>query len=369
MKVLVTGGAGFIGSSVVRRLVASGHAVVNVDKLTYAADVTSLAALEGDARYAFEKVDICDAEGMRGVFARHAPDAVMHLAAESHVDRSIDGPDAFVHTNVVGTYTMLQAARSFWQELPSERRDAFRFLNVSTDEVFGSLPEDGWFTPETPYDPSSPYSATKASADHLVRAWYATFKLPTLVTNCSNNFGPWQFPEKLIPVIILNALEGKRLPVYGKGENVRDWLFVDDHADALLAALERGKPGATYLVGARNPRRNIDVVRAICALVDELAPSQAIGKRESLIEFVVDRPGHDFRYAIDPSATESALGWKPAHPFDEALRATVVWYLENRAWCERIAQRFGRERLGLGGAVSQPSPSTPSAPAGQEKRA
>jgi len=349
MKVLVTGGAGFIGSSVVRKLVTEAHRVVNVDKLTYAADLESLANLEGDARYAFEKVDICDAEALRGVFARHAPDAVVHLAAESHVDRSIDGPDAFVQTNVVGTYTLLQAARAHWQDLPSDRRSAFRFLNVSTDEVFGSLEPDAWFTPDTPYQPSSPYSATKASADHLVRAWQTTFGLPTMVTNCSNNFGPYQFPEKLMPVIILNALEGKRLPVYGKGENVRDWLFVDDHADAIISALERGTPGSTYLVGARNPRRNIDVVRAICAIVDELAPSQAIGKRESLIEFVVDRPGHDFRYAIDPTATEKALGWAPKNPFDVALRATVAWYLENRAWCARIATRFGRERLGLGG--------------------
>ena len=352
MKVVVTGGAGFIGSSVVRTLLAKGHGVVNVDKLTYAADLASLAGVEQHPQYAFEKVDVCDAEGLRGVFARHAPHAVMHLAAESHVDRSIDGPDAFVQTNVVGTYTLLQAARTHWSELPSDQREAFRFLNVSTDEVFGSLPPDGWFTEQSAYEPSSPYSATKASADHLVRAWHATFGLPTLVTNCSNNFGPYQFPEKLIPVIVLNALEGKPLPVYGAGENVRDWLFVDDHADALVMALERGKPGSTYLVGARNPRRNIDVVRALCAIVDELAPSQAIGKRESLIQFVTDRPGHDFRYAIDASSTEQALGWKPRHPFDEALRTTVAWYLENRAWCGRIAGRNGRERLGLGGKRS-----------------
>jgi dTDP-glucose 4,6-dehydratase len=348
MKVLVTGGAGFIGSSVVRRLLAGSHHVINVDKLTYAADLASLSEVETNARYAFEKVDVCNAEALRDVFARHAPDAVVHLAAESHVDRSIDGPDAFVQTNVVGTYTLLQAARTHWAGLPSDKRDAFRFLNVSTDEVFGSLPADGWFTPDSAYEPNSPYSATKASADHLVRAWHATFGLPTLITNCSNNFGPYQFPEKLIPVIILNALEGKPLPVYGAGENVRDWLFVDDHAEALVMALERGKPGATYLVGARNPRRNIDVVRALCTIVDELAPSQAIGKRESLIQFVTDRPGHDFRYAIDAASTEKELGWKPRHPFDEALRTTVAWYLANRPWCERIAGRNGRERLGLG---------------------
>ncbi len=352
MKVLVTGGAGFIGGSVVRRLVAAGHDVVNVDRLTYAGDLGSLEHLEKHPRYAFEKEDVCDAEAMHAVFARHAPDGVLHLAAESHVDRSIDGPDAFVHTNVVGTYTLLQASRAYWQDLPAPRRDAFRFVNVSTDEVFGSLPEDGWFTDDTPYQPSSPYSATKASADHLTRAWHHTFGVPTLVTNCSNNFGPYQFPEKLMPVIILNALEGKPLPVYGKGENVRDWLYVEDHANALILALERGTPGSTYLVGAKNPRKNLDVVRSICAIVDELAPSQAIGRRESLIQFVTDRPGHDLRYAIDPSTTEKALGWKPAHRFEEALRTTVAWYLENRGWCGRIARRFGRERLGLGGKKS-----------------
>jgi dTDP-glucose 4,6-dehydratase len=352
MKVLVTGGAGFIGSSVVRRLLGDSHAVVNVDKLTYAADLTSLASFEGNEAYAFEKVDICDAEALEAVFSRHAPDAVLHLAAESHVDRSIDGPGAFVQTNVVGTFTLLQAARAYWTELPSSQRDGFRFVNVSTDEVFGSLAPDAWFTEQSAYEPSSPYSATKASADHLVRAWQTTFGLPTMITNCSNNFGPWQFPEKLIPLVTLNAIEGKPLPVYGAGENVRDWLFVDDHAEALVTAVVRGKPGATYLVGARNPRRNIDVVRSICALVDELAPSQSIGKRESLIRFVTDRPGHDFRYAIDPSATERALDWKARHPFDAGLRATVVWYLENRAWCERIAGRNGRDRLGLGGKPS-----------------
>jgi len=349
MKVLVTGGAGFIGSSVVRKLHAGGHGVVNVDKLTYAADLASLAALEGSTRYAFEKLDICDAEALRAAFARHLPDAVLHLAAESHVDRSIDGPGAFVETNVVGTFTLLQAARAYWSELPSDRRDAFRFVNVSTDEVFGSLEPDAWFTPETPYQPNSPYAATKASADHLTRSWQATFGLPTMVTNCSNNFGPYQFPEKLIPVIILNAIEGKPLPVYGAGENVRDWLFVDDHADALVTALERGVPGETYLIGARNPRRNLDVVKTICAVIDELAPSQAIGKRETLIRFVTDRPGHDFRYAIDPSGTERLLGWRPRHSWDEGLRATVTWYLENRPWCDRVAGQSGRQRLGLGG--------------------
>jgi dTDP-glucose 4,6-dehydratase len=351
MKILVTGGAGFIGSAVVRALLASGREVVNVDKLTYAADLESLASAEKSPAYAFEKADVCDAAAMRSIFARHAPDAVIHLAAESHVDRSIDAPGEFVQTNVVGTFTLLQAARAHWDLLAPERKNVFRFVHVSTDEVFGSLAPDAWFRPTTPYDPSSPYAASKASADHLARAWHRTFGLPTVVTNCSNNFGPYQFPEKLIPLMILNALEGKPLPVYGAGANERDWLFVDDHADALVRALERGQPGATYLVGARNPRRNLDVVRAICAYVDELAPSQAIGKRESLIRFVTDRPGHDFRYAIDPSECEVALDWHPAHPFDEALRKTVRWYLENRAWCERVAGRgYSRERLGLGGA-------------------
>ena len=352
MKVVVTGGAGFIGSALVKRMIARSVRVVNVDKLTYAADVESMNWLEGRPDYDFAQVDVCDAEAVKAVFAQHDPDAVVHLAAESHVDRSIDGPDAFVQTNVVGTYTMLQAARAHWQGLTPGRRDQFRFLNVSTDEVFGSLPPDGWFVSETPYQPSSPYSATKASADHLTRAWHSTFGLPTIVTNCSNNFGPHQFPEKLIPVVILNALEGKPLPVYGKGENVRDWLHVDDHADALIAALERGAPGATYLVGARNPLRNIDVVRQICAIVDELSPSQAIGKRESLITYVTDRPGHDFRYAIDPSVSERELDWHPKQPFDHALRDTVSWYLENRAWCDRISSRFKRDRLGLGGRPS-----------------
>jgi dTDP-glucose 4,6-dehydratase len=349
MVVLVTGGAGFIGSAVVRVLLASNRAVVNVDKLTYAADLESLASAERDPRYAFVKADICDPDAMRAVFAQHAPDAVIHLAAESHVDRSIDAPGDFVQANVVGTFTLLQAARAHWAALPSERRDAFRFVHVSTDEVFGSLPEGEWFAPGRPYAPSSPYAASKASADHFVRAWHTTFGLPSLVTSSSNNFGPYQFPEKLIPLTILNALEGKPLPIYGTGTQERDWLFVDDHAAALVSAVERGRPGATYLLGARNPRRNLDVVRAICGYVDELAPNQAIGKRESLIRFVTDRPGHDERYALDPTESEAALGWRPRHGFDEALRKTVLWYLENRAWCERLAGRgYARERLGLG---------------------
>lgn len=348
MKVLVTGGAGFIGSALVEQLVARRFEVVNVDKLTYAADPSSLAALEHAEGYTFEKLDICDAAGLKDVFDRHAPAAVIHLAAESHVDRSIDGPGAFVQTNVVGTYTLLQAARAHWQTLPPDRRDSFRFVNVSTDEVFGSLAPDAWFTEESNYEPSSPYSATKASADHLTRAWHLTYGLPTLVTNCSNNFGPRQFPEKLVPLIILNALEGKLLPVYSKGENVRDWLFVEDHAEALILALERGRPGSTYLIGARNPVRNLDLVHRICMIVDELAPSMRIGKRADLIQFVADRPGHDARYAIDPSATERELGWVSKRAFENALRATVVWYLENAAWCAR----HGRERMGLEGPSS-----------------
>jgi dTDP-glucose 4,6-dehydratase len=351
MKVLVTGGAGFIGSAVVRALLASRRGVVNVDKLTYAADLESLATAAENPAYALEKADVCDAGAMRSIFARHSPDAVIHLAAESHVDRSIDSPRDFVQTNVVGTFTLLEAARAHWAELAPDRKDAFRFVHVSTDEVFGSLEKGAWFEPTTAYDPSSPYAASKASADHFARAWQKTFGLPTLVTSCANNFGPYQFPEKLIPLVILNALEGKPLPVYGAGTNERDWLFVDDHAEALVRALERGRPGATYLIGARNPRRNLDVVRSICTLVDELAPSEAIGKRESLIRFVTDRPGHDLRCAVDPSECEATLGWRPRHGFDQALRTTVRWYLENRAWCERVAERgYGRERLGLGGA-------------------
>jgi dTDP-glucose 4,6-dehydratase len=350
MKVLVTGGAGFIGTAVVRTLLAAKHGVVNVDKLTYAADLESLSEAQKNPAYAFEKADICDANAMHAVFDEHSPDAVMHLAAESHVDRSIDAPGDFIQTNVVGTYTLLQVARGHWARLPAPRKEAFRFVHVSTDEVFGSLEADDWFTDRTPYDPSSPYSASKASADHLARAWQRTYGLPCVVTNCSNNFGPHQFPEKLMPLIILNALEGKALPVYGNGLNERDWLFVEDHAEALLGALERGMPGETYLIGARNPRRNIDVVRAICALVDELAPSASIGKRESLIQFVTDRPAHDARYAIDATTCEQGLGWRPRHDFETALRMTVRWYLDNRAWCERVGNRgHARERLGLGG--------------------
>ena len=348
MTFLVTGGAGFIGSAVVRRLVRDGASVVNVDKLTYAGNLDSLASIADRPNYRFERVDICDAAEVRRLFEQYAPAAVIHLAAESHVDRSIDGPGEFIQTNVVGTFTLLQEARRFWSTLAAPARDRFRFLHISTDEVFGSLGETGWFTEQTAYDPSSPYSASKASSDHLVRAWHHTYKLPTLVTNCSNNYGPYQFPEKLIPLTILNALEGKPLPVYGKGENVRDWLYVDDHAEALLTVLQKGAVGETYAIGGHNERRNIDVVRTICALVDELAPNEKIGPREKLITFVTDRPGHDLRYAIDASRIERELGWAPRETFETGLRKTVQWYLENREWWERVRSGVYRgERLGL----------------------
>jgi dTDP-glucose 4,6-dehydratase len=355
MKVLVTGGAGFIGSAVVRALLGSGREVVNVDKLTYAANLESLSSVAASPAYAFERADVCDAAAMESIFARHAPDAVIHLAAESHVDRSIEAPGDFIQTNVVGTFTLLEATCAHWAALTSDRKEAFRFIQVSTDEVFGSLGEDAWFRPTTAYNPSSPYAASKASGDHLARAWQTTFGLPTLVTNCANNFGPCQFPEKLIPLVILNAVDGKPLPIYGTGTNERDWLFVDDHAEALVRALERGRPGATYLIGARNPRRNLDVVRSICRLVDELAPSEAIGKRESLIRFVTDRPGHDLRYAIDPSDCEVALEWRPRHAFDDALAKTVRWYLENRGWCERFARGGDEPGLRPGATPRPPS--------------
>lgn len=343
LRVLVTGGAGFIGSAVVRMLVGRGvEAVINVDKLTYAANLDSLKDIAGDSRYHFERVDICDATSLERVFREHAPTAVVHLAAESHVDRSIDEPGDFVRTNVDGTFTLLQAARRYWMSLPEARARSFRFLHVSTDEVFGSLGRDGLFSETTPYDPSSPYSASKAASDHLVRAWHRTYALPCLITNCSNNYGPYQFPEKLIPLTILNALAGQSIPVYARGENVRDWLFVDDHADAILAVLARGRVGETYLVGGNNERPNIDVVRRVCAILDEICPApDAIGKggRESLITFVEDRPGHDFRYAIDAAKLRRELGWSPAESFESGLRKTVKWYVDNRWWWERLRAR------------------------------
>lgn len=346
---LVTGGAGFIGSALVRKLVReTTYEVVNVDNLTYAGNLESLAEVEADERYRFLRADICDADAMHAAFEQYQPSAVVHLAAESHVDRSIDGPGAFVQTNVVGTFTLLQATLRYFRGLSAGDADAFRFLHVSTDEVFGTLGEAGLFTEQTPYQPNSPYSASKAASDHLVRAWFHTYHLPVLTSNCSNNYGPYQFPEKLIPLVIQNAIAGKPLPVYGGGENIRDWLYVDDHADALLTVLEAGTPGETYNVGGGNERRNIDVVRGLCALLDDLSPRAAIGSREALIRFVVDRPGHDLRYAIDASKIQRELGWSPRETFESGLRKTVEWYLANPTWTERVLSGAYRgERLGL----------------------
>jgi dTDP-glucose 4,6-dehydratase len=348
-RYLITGGAGFIGSAVVRLLISdTAHQVLVVDKLTYAGNLDSLESVAINPRYHFAQADIVDSEHMRRILDEYQPDVIMHLAAESHVDRSIDGPGEFVQTNVVGTFTLLQAALGYWRGLPAERQVSFRFHHISTDEVFGTLGDEGFFHEEYPYQPSSPYSASKAASDHFVRAWYHTYGLPTLVTNCSNNYGPYHFPEKLIPLIILNALEGKPLPVYGKGENVRDWLYVDDHARALIHVVEHGLPGETYAIGGHNERRNIDVVRAICALVDELAPDHTIGLREHLITYVTDRPGHDLRYAIDASKIERDLGWRPQETFETGLRKTVEWYLTNRPWWERVRTGVYRgERLGV----------------------
>lgn len=350
-RFLITGGAGFIGSAVARRLIRkTQHHVLVVDKLTYAGNLDSLAPIAGDPRYAFAHADIADGGRMRNLIESFRPDVVMHLAAESHVDRSIDGPAEFVQTNVVGTFVLLQEALRYWRTREVTARDAFRFHHISTDEVFGSLDETGRFTEEHPYDPRSPYSASKASSDHLVRAWHATYGLPILLTNCSNNYGPYHFPEKLIPLVILNALEGKPLPVYGKGENVRDWLYVDDHAEALILVAETGAVGERYNIGGRNQYRNIDVVRRICGLVDELAPDTAIGPRESLINFVADRPGHDLRYAIDATKIERELGWQPQESFETGLYKTVRWYLDNRRWWERVRSGVYRgERLGRAG--------------------
>ncbi|MGE0420025.1 MAG: dTDP-glucose 4,6-dehydratase [Acetobacteraceae bacterium] len=348
MKVLLTGGCGFIGSAVVRHLLRqTDHVVVNVDKMTYAASEAALESGNGHRRHVLIKADIADAEAMRQVFEAHDPDAVMHLAAESHVDRSIDGPSDFVRTNVVGTFTLLEAARRHYGTLSGERKAAFRLHHISTDEVFGALEHgDPPFTETTPYDPRSPYSSTKAASDHLVRAWHHTYGLPTLVSNTCNNYGPWQFPEKLIPLVTLNALEGKELPVYGDGSNVRDWLFVEDHAAALVAVLERGVVGATYAIGGRQPRTNLQVVKAICASLDAKVPDPA-GPRERLIRFVTDRPGHDFRYEIDPTRSEQALGWKAPHDFETGLSRTIDWYLANRAWWEGVRHaRYAGQRLG-----------------------
>lgn len=345
MKIIVTGGAGFIGSAVIRHLIKNtDHQVINLDKLTYAGNLESLREVSDSPRYHFEQADICDREAIERIFTTHQPDAIMHLAAESHVDRSIDGPAAFIQTNIFGTYTLLEAARSRSRENPD-----FRFHHISTDEVYGDLElDDSLFTEETPYDPSSPYSASKASSDHLVRAWQRTYGLKTLITNCSNNYGPYHFPEKLIPLVILNALEGKQLPVYGKGEQVRDWLYVEDHAQALCTVLLEGKPGETYNIGGHNEKKNIEVVRGICSILDELAPAKgSIKSYSELISFVADRPGHDLRYAIDAGKIGRELGWKPAETFASGLRKTVQWYLDNKWWWEPLREKYQRQRLGL----------------------
>jgi dTDP-glucose 4,6-dehydratase len=348
MRIVVTGGCGFIGSAVVRHIIrCTDHIVVNVDKMTYAASEDALETARSHPRHMLVRADITDAAAMRQIFATHRPDAVMHLAAESHVDRSIDGPGDFIQTNVVGTFTLLQAAREYWRGLDDAARPFFRFHHVSTDEVFGALEhDDPPFVETTAYDPRSPYSASKAASDHLVRAWFHTYGLPTIVSNTTNNYGPWQFPEKLIPLVTLNALHGETLPVYGDGSNKRDWIFVEDHAEALVQVLEKGQPGETYALGARQPRSNLEVVRTICAVLDELHPDAA-GPRERLIRFVTDRPGHDFRYEIDPSRSEAAIGWKAPHDFERGLRRTIQWYLDNKAWWEAIrASRYAGQRLG-----------------------
>ncbi|RCW82051.1 dTDP-glucose 4,6-dehydratase [Paracoccus lutimaris] len=343
MKILVTGGAGFIGSAVVRLAVRRGHEVVNLDALTYAANLENVASVSNSPLYSFEQADIRDREALDRVLDTHKPDAVMHLAAESHVDRSIDGPGAFIETNVTGTYNLLEAARAYWTR--SGKPAGFRFHHISTDEVFGSLGETGQFTEETSYDPRSPYSASKAASDHLVRAWHETYGLPVVLTNCSNNYGPFHFPEKLVPVVILNALHGRPIPVYGDGGNVRDWLYVEDHADALLLVLEKGELGRSYNIGGENEAKNIDLVRTICAEMDRLCPENA--PHDQLITFVTDRPGHDRRYAIDPDRIRNELGWRPSVTVEEGLRRTVEWYLENQDWWRPLLAREGvGQRLG-----------------------
>ncbi|NLS13522.1 dTDP-glucose 4,6-dehydratase [Vibrio sp. SM6] len=338
--ILLTGAAGFIGSAVARHIIENtNNTVVNVDLLTYAGNVDSLCNIADSERYYFEQVDICNAEAIRSVFEKYQPKAVMHLAAESHVDRSIEGPDAFIHTNIVGTYTLLEAAREYWSGLEGEAKEHFRFHHISTDEVYGDLHgTDDLFTETTPYAPSSPYSASKASSDHLVRAWQRTYGLPTIITNCSNNYGPYHFPEKLIPHMILNALDGKPLPVYGDGLQSRDWLYVEDHARALYKVVTEGEVGKTYNIGGHNEKKNIDVVKTICSLLEELAPEKPEGVRqyEDLITYVTDRPGHDVRYAIDASKIERELGWKPEETFDSGIRKTVQWYLDNKLWWQRV---------------------------------
>ena len=375
LQILVTGAAGFIGSAVIRHIINNTNdSVVNVDKLTYAGNLESLALVADDSRYQFEQVDICDRKAIEHVFHKYQPDAIMHLAAESHVDRSIDGPAIFIETNIVGTYTLLEAARNYWNGLREERKSTFRFHHISTDEVYGDLPHpyaqssptpstgesmgEGetlpLFTEQSPYAPSSPYSASKASSDHLVRAWHRTYGLPTLITNCSNNYGPYQFPEKLIPLVILNALEGKQLPIYGNGKQIRDWLHVEDHARALYHVLKHGEIGETYNIGGHNEKQNIEVVNTICTILDELVPQHLsnIGKYQELITYVADRPGHDLRYAIDAGKIERELGWIPEETFESGIRKTVLWYLDNQAWCQRVQDgSYQRERPGVAGGT------------------
>lgn len=348
MRVLVTGGAGFIGSAIVRELVLNQEAeVLVVDALTYAGNLENLSIVASNSHYRFLKANVADEAAMRQVFTNFRPDAVMHLAAETHVDRSIDGPSAFIQTNVVGTFTLLQAALEYWRKLSTSEQVSFRFHHISTDEVFGSLGSEGMFCETTAYDPRSPYSASKAASDHLVRAWWHTYGLPTLITNCSNNYGPYHFPEKLIPLMILSALEGRELPVYGDGGNIRDWLHVEDHARALIAVMQRGQPGETYAIGGKAERTNLDVVKTVCSLIDEFAFNSSRGPAEHLIRFVTDRPGHDRRYAIDGSKIEAELGWRPQESFESGLAKTVRWYLDNQEWWQRIRSGVYRgERLG-----------------------
>jgi dTDP-glucose 4,6-dehydratase len=350
-KVLITGGAGFIGSNLVHYLINSKQAVVfNIDKLTYAGHTESLKTLKNSPNYQFAQLDICDSKAIKKVYENFKPEVVMHLAAESHVDRSIDGPAEFLNTNILGTYSMLDVSYNYWKKLTDKQKKDFRFLHISTDEVFGSLGRKGIFTEQTPYDPRSPYSASKAASDHLVRAWFHTYGLPVLITNCSNNYGPYQYPEKLIPVIILNALQYQPIPVYGKGENVRDWLFVEDHVRALWTVVQKGVAGETYCIGGNNEKRNLDVVKIICTMLDEMRPAEKVKKHEELIDFVTDRPGHDMRYAIDATKIKNELGWEPVTSFENGFKKTVEWYFTNLDWCNVVlGGKLNLNRLGLKG--------------------
>jgi len=360
LKIVVTGGAGFIGSAVIRQYISdTDHEVINLDALTYAGNLETLKDVDNSPRYHFEQVDIRDIAAVQVVFDKYQPDAIMHLAAESHVDRSIDGPADFILTNIVGTYNLLDVAKRYWSSLQAEKKAAFRFHHVSTDEVYGDLEATGFFTEETPYDPSSPYSASKASSDHLVRAWHRTYGLPVVVTNCSNNYGGYQFPEKLIPLVTLNALEGKPLPIYGKGDQIRDWLHVDDHARALRLVLEQGKLGETYNIGGHNEKTNLEVVKTICALLDELLPDSHHIPHKQLITYVTDRPGHDVRYAIDADKIARDLGWTPEETFESGIEKTVKWYLDNAEWCQHVQDgSYQRQRLGTGQKQTLPTPSS-----------